>query len=145
MSTGEMIPINRDGQQYGPYTIDQVNEYLAAGNLLLTDQAWNAQTSAWVSLGSVPGIRATPPPGVDNRNIGLLILMFFVWWIVMFFVTCFLIGLIGGIFFASQNAADAGAAGHTLGQYIGLPVLFVSLGLSIWLTIIGKLPGTRKK
>jgi len=34
------IYINRDGQQFGPFTIEQVNEGLAAGQLLPTDFAF---------------------------------------------------------------------------------------------------------
>jgi hypothetical protein len=57
MSTGDMITISRDGQQYGPYTVEQINGYLTAGNLLPTDLAWNGLTAAWVPLTSLPGIR----------------------------------------------------------------------------------------
>ena len=35
-----MIHVMRDGQQFGPYTIEDINAYLAQGTLLPTDQAW---------------------------------------------------------------------------------------------------------
>jgi len=34
------VTINRTGQQMGPYTVEQINEYLAQGSLLPTDYAW---------------------------------------------------------------------------------------------------------
>jgi len=34
------IFIVRDGQRYGPYSVDQVRGYLQSGELVPTDQAW---------------------------------------------------------------------------------------------------------
>ena len=60
------ILINRDGQQLGPYTPEQVNEYLAAGSLSPDDPAWHEGLAEWVPLNQVGGIvvpaTATPPP-----------------------------------------------------------------------------------
>ena len=39
--TAMNIHIQRDGQQMGPYPLEQVNEYLAQGTLLPTDPAWH--------------------------------------------------------------------------------------------------------
>ena len=36
-----MIHISRDGEQFGPYTPEQVQEYLASGSLVATDMAWH--------------------------------------------------------------------------------------------------------
>jgi len=60
------ILINRDGQQLGPYTLEQVNEYLAAGSLSPDDPAWHEGLAEWVPLNQVGGIvvpaASTPPP-----------------------------------------------------------------------------------
>jgi hypothetical protein len=60
------ILITRDGQQLGPYTPEQVNEYLAAGSLSPNDPAWHEGLAEWVPLNQVGGIvvpaASTPPP-----------------------------------------------------------------------------------
>lgn len=56
------IMLARDGQKYGPFTIDQVNTMLAAGKAALDDLAWVENTPEWVALATVPGILRTPPP-----------------------------------------------------------------------------------
>lgn len=35
-----MILVSRDAQQFGPYTLEEVNTYLTQGTLFPTDQAW---------------------------------------------------------------------------------------------------------
>jgi hypothetical protein len=152
MSATDGITISRGGQQYGPYTLDQIKEYLAAGNLVPTDLAWNGVTSAWVPVSSLlsgPFVAAPPPPPVAReRNVVVLVLMAIVWWIVFwlvpFFLICFVAGMIAGALHP-DNARQAGEAiGRIIGVTLGIPLFFVALGLSIWLTVIGKLPGTRK-
>ncbi len=56
-----MIHVMRDGQQFGPYTLEDLNSYLAQGTLLLTDQAWWEGTPAWVPMDQVSGVQL---PGV---------------------------------------------------------------------------------
>jgi len=150
MDIPDGITISRDGQQYGPYTLKQANDYLIAGNLLPADLAWDVQKSTWIPLAQIPGINfvAPPPPVPHQRNIVVLILMGLIWWFVLlivpFFIICFLAGMIAGILHP-DTAHEAGReAGRVIGALVGLPLLVVSLGLSIWLTSIGKLPGTRK-
>ena len=43
-----MIHVMRDGQQFGPYTIEDINAYLAQGTLLPTDQAWYEGAANWM-------------------------------------------------------------------------------------------------
>ena len=47
------IKINRDGEEFGPYTIEQVNELLADGTLLPTDLAWHDPMDTWAELSQV--------------------------------------------------------------------------------------------
>jgi len=44
------IKINRNGEEYGPYTVEEVNELLANGSLLPTDLAWHDPMETWAEL-----------------------------------------------------------------------------------------------
>jgi hypothetical protein len=148
MSTGEMITISRDGQQYGPYTVVEVENYLATGSLVSTDLAWNNSTSAWVPLSAYPGLRkgaALPPPS-GQRNIFLVIVMGLIWWIgleiVLFVVTCVISAIVATSIYPNDTPHDAGyKLGHSAAPII-LLLMAGMMGLVIWLTVIGKLPGT---
>jgi len=47
------IRINRDGVEFGPYTLEQVNQLLAEGSLLPTDLAWHDPMETWAQLSQV--------------------------------------------------------------------------------------------
>ncbi len=51
-----LIHIQRDGQQFGPYTLEDLNQYLADGSLLPTDLVWYEGASDWVHMNQVPGV-----------------------------------------------------------------------------------------
>ena len=55
------IHINRDGQNYGPYSLDEARQYLASGNLIETDLAWFEGAANWMPLSQVPGITPARP------------------------------------------------------------------------------------
>lgn len=62
--------ISRDGQLYGPYTLEDLQRYVASGNVLLTDLAKSEEMTDWVpvsqilSPGSGPAAGyAAPAPG----------------------------------------------------------------------------------
>ena len=62
------IYINKDGQQYGPYTLDQVNEYLAQGSFQATDPAWRDGLANWCPLNQIAGVvdpSSPTPPSFD--------------------------------------------------------------------------------
>ncbi|MEC8929317.1 MAG: DUF4339 domain-containing protein [Verrucomicrobiota bacterium] len=62
------ILINRDGQQHGPYTVEQAQAYLATGQLQPADNAWAQGQPAWQPLSALlaqlapPPATASPPP-----------------------------------------------------------------------------------
>jgi uncharacterized RDD family membrane protein YckC len=56
------IHINRDGQNYGPYSLDEARQYLASGNLIATDLAWFEGAANWMPLSQVPGIGPAARP-----------------------------------------------------------------------------------
>ena len=47
------IRINRDGTEFGPYTLEQVNQLLTEGSLLPTDLAWYDPMETWAELSQV--------------------------------------------------------------------------------------------
>jgi len=64
------ITILRDGTNYGPYTLNQVKEYLGNGALSETDLAWHESLSDWLPLKDVILHAAAPPPlPVANQHI----------------------------------------------------------------------------
>ncbi len=57
-----MIHILRDGQQFGPYTLEEINAFLADGSLLPTDQAWYEGAPEWMPITDVPGVLPMAAP-----------------------------------------------------------------------------------
>lgn len=60
------IFIARNNQHYGPYTLNQIQTYLASGQVQGTDLAWYAGLQSWIPLSQVPGVQLpqvqAPPP-----------------------------------------------------------------------------------
>jgi hypothetical protein len=54
--------ISRDGQEFGPYSLSDVQRYVGTGNILLTDLARAEGTTEWISVAQVVGTIAVPPP-----------------------------------------------------------------------------------
>ncbi len=50
------IHINRDGEQFGPYSLEDVNAYLADGTLLPSDHAWHEALAEWTTLDQIDGV-----------------------------------------------------------------------------------------
>ena len=66
-----MIHVMRDGQQFGPYTLEDLNAYLAQGTLLPTDQAWWEGAPAWVPMDQVPGVQLPGMPAAVPLAAGI--------------------------------------------------------------------------
>lgn len=58
--------IKRDLQEYGPYTLAELQRYVASGNVLLTDLCHSEGTTDWVPvsqvIGNIPVPAAAPAP-----------------------------------------------------------------------------------
>jgi hypothetical protein len=53
--------ISRNGQTYGPYTLEDLQRYLASGNILPTDLAKNEDMADWVPVSDIlAGVTGTP-------------------------------------------------------------------------------------
>ncbi|TAE25438.1 MAG: DUF4339 domain-containing protein [Candidatus Kapaibacterium sp.] len=50
------IYIAQNEQQTGPFTLEEVNEKLMLGNVLLTDLAWHEGMSDWQALSTIKGV-----------------------------------------------------------------------------------------
>jgi len=50
------IYIHRDGQQFGPYSLEQAQDYLRSGDLLAEDLAWHEGAADWMPLAGVVGV-----------------------------------------------------------------------------------------
>jgi hypothetical protein len=59
------IFIQRDGKQFGPYTAEEVRDYLSQGSLLPSDLAKQGDLETWVALHQLslqcPAKRTLPP------------------------------------------------------------------------------------
>lgn len=138
------ITIARGDQQYGPYTLDEVKRYLASGHLSYSDLAFREGGTQWLPLSTILGVAPLPPVVMPfqtkQRNVGMLILMAFVFTIAFWFAGLVLIGGIAG----AMNPQNAHAAGERIGdEYSGI-IFLIALACAIFLTVTGKLPGTKK-
>ena len=48
------IWLRRDGEEYGPYTLEQVKEYVDNGEVTLEDEAWFDGCEDYVTVGDIP-------------------------------------------------------------------------------------------
>jgi len=56
------IYIARNGQQTGPFPLEEINRQLATGALSLSDQAWYDGAPGWLPLSKVPGVTTAATP-----------------------------------------------------------------------------------
>jgi hypothetical protein len=54
--------VTRNGQNYGPYTLEDLQKYVASGNVLLTDLAKSDEMPDWVPVSQVLGVAPSSPP-----------------------------------------------------------------------------------
>jgi hypothetical protein len=61
------IFISRNGEKHGPYSLEQIQGFLAAGQAQASDQVWFEGVDGWVPLSQIPGVQlprmgSVPPP-----------------------------------------------------------------------------------
>jgi uncharacterized RDD family membrane protein YckC/type II secretory pathway pseudopilin PulG len=58
------IRIHRDGSDFGPYSLEELRQYLASGQIIPTDLAWYQGAPDWMPVTQVPGLNPQPvaPP-----------------------------------------------------------------------------------
>jgi len=64
--------ISRNGQMYGPYTLEDLRRYVVSGNVLLTDLAKSETMTEWVQVAQFLGTYPTPaePVGLAYTQSG---------------------------------------------------------------------------
>ncbi len=63
------IYLARNNVQAGPYTLEQVNNMLASGEVILTDLAWHENMPQWQPLGELTGGQYVyNPNGIATSN-----------------------------------------------------------------------------
>lgn len=62
------VYVSKDGQQFGPYTLEQLGYYVSQGNFTIADHAcYDGQN--WISVGQIPGFSRyllTPSAGLPT-------------------------------------------------------------------------------
>ena len=64
------VHVSRDGQQYGPYTVEELKSFVAQGSILPSDAAWSEGMSDWTTVADVlarAGAPMAPPPPAAPR------------------------------------------------------------------------------
>jgi hypothetical protein len=56
------IYVGKNGQQLGPFSLDEVNRKVADGTFTGTDLAWYEGAAGWAPLSGVPGVNIRPAP-----------------------------------------------------------------------------------
>ena len=60
------IYIHREGQQFGPYSVEEAKEHLAAGSLRAADMAWHEGMADWMPLAQLEGMAPAAAPTVPK-------------------------------------------------------------------------------
>ena len=47
------IYIQRNGEDFGPYSLEEMNRYLAEGSMSPRDRAWHEGIEGWIPLAEV--------------------------------------------------------------------------------------------
>ena len=51
--------VSRNGQMYGPYTLEDLQRYVASGNILPTDMAKSEEMPDWLPVAQILGTAGT--------------------------------------------------------------------------------------
>jgi hypothetical protein len=132
--------ISRNGETYGPYSLADLQRYVASGNILLTDLARSEGMTEWVPMSQVVGNIPVPanvaaPPAVQAPSIDYPDPPNLHWGIVLLLtvVTCGLFAVVWSIVLASwmkKVQPESRALYWYIGQ-IAVAVLGVFAGIGI--------------
>jgi hypothetical protein len=56
-----LYQVSRNGQMYGPYTMDELTRYVGTGNVQLTDLAKAEDSAEWIPVSQLIGAAGAPP------------------------------------------------------------------------------------
>jgi len=60
--------VSRNGQEYGPYTLEDLQRYLASGNILATDLAKSEEMTEWLPVSQILGPAVTAIPSFSTPS-----------------------------------------------------------------------------
>lgn len=132
--------IARGGQTFGPYTEPEVRQYIASGNIGLSDLVQAGNTGDWVPVATLfpseEGFNAAPTAESFGSPLGYSAPPDFPWWAAL------LLGLVtGGLFFVFWDIVQASwmkrveKNSAALLLYIGIAILYLFKLPSMWNTV----------
>ena len=127
------VHIDRNGERYGPYSIEDINAYLANGTLLLADLAWQDGMTDWLPVSQIPsvvipgGSVATPIPTSQPVYTGSSKKVF-----IGIAAGMGLLAIMVGIWFFLIPGRENMGTGAAIGQLIGKSMGVVALIAIIW-------------
>ena len=62
------ITINRDGENFGPYSLEEVRDLLANGTLKETDLAHTEGSENWTPVSTLPGLQSSGTPEAKSAQ-----------------------------------------------------------------------------
>ena len=62
------ITINRDGENFGPYSLEEVRDLLANGTLKETDLAYTEGSENWTPVSTLPGLQSSGKPEAKSAQ-----------------------------------------------------------------------------
>src|SRR5262245_45240963 len=114
---------------------------LPSAEVSAQSESESPMATAQISHASVSAVVPPRPSGPfdSKRTVVKLIFLAIAWTLVFWVSSLFLAGFLAGIL----NPKDP-EVGRKFGESFGGVFFLIALGLSIWLTVAGKLPGTKK-
>ena len=61
------VYVHKDGQQYGPFTVEQLRQYVRQGNFTTGDHACHDGQN-WVTIAQVPGFAEATQPAAPSSS-----------------------------------------------------------------------------
>lgn len=139
--------IHRDGTNYGPYTVAHAKMYLRSGDLFPGDLAWDDETKDWIPLkemlARVPSAQRPARPPLPRKT-SVLVRMAIVYSMVFLVFFGIAAAFFAGVVISYVNPVDHDEAVRIAVEVSAAPIVLISLGLAVGLTVAGKLPGTGK-
>lgn len=137
--------IARDGQEFGPYSLADVQRYVGTGNILLTDFALAEGATEWIPVAQVVGTIAVQPAAVPAAYAGAAMPQFpeapdLNWGLVLLldFVTCGLFNIAWNLVQALwiKKVQPESKAPMWYFAILGLTVLGIVYGVIVFTSVI---------
>ena len=63
------IYVGKEGQRFGPYSLEELKEHLQAGRFAMGDLGWYEGAPGWIPLDQIPGVApGTQPPPLPSQG-----------------------------------------------------------------------------